>query len=177
MFPQPQTCNSRNSERSKYLTVRHVMEIVFHVMCLTCQLQNMTAVSLCYCVPISVAARSKAWNCSHLACGDLRVRIPPGRMDVFRVCCQVEVSATGLSLDQRCPIECSPSVISKPQRLGGPGPLRLSSHGKIYILLLKACYIVWITLIASYSLFTNILINNCMDEGENTEQECVTWET
>jgi len=90
-------------------------------------------------------------------------------MYVFRVSCQVKVSATGRSLDRRCPIECNPSVISKPQRLGGPDPLRLSSHGK-KILLFKACYIVWITLNASYSLFTIFIINNCKDEGENTEQ-------
>ena len=46
------------------------MELVFHVMCLTCQLQNVTAISVYYFAPIPVAARSKAWDCSYLACWD-----------------------------------------------------------------------------------------------------------
>ena len=42
---------------------------------------------------------------------ELRVRIPPGAwMSVVRVvCCQVEVSASGLSLVQRSPTECGVS--------------------------------------------------------------------
>ena len=84
---------------------------------------------------------------------------PAEGMDVFRVCCQVEVSATGRSLVQMSPIEGNPSVISKRQRLVGPDPLRLSSRGKKKKLLLRACYVVWISMIASYSLFRNVIIN------------------
>jgi hypothetical protein len=42
---------------------------------------------------------------------------------VNAVCCQVEVSATGLSPVQRSPTDCGVSlcVISKPQLRGGPG--------------------------------------------------------
>ena len=38
------------------------------------------------------------------------------------VCCQVEVSATGRSLIQRIPSDCSLSVIAKPGQREGPGP-------------------------------------------------------
>jgi hypothetical protein len=129
--PQRQTCNSRRSMKSKYLTIRHELEIVFHVMCLTYQLQDMTTISVYYRVPVLVVARSKAWDCSCLACWDCGFESRWGEWMYF-MCCQVEVSATGRSLVQRCPIECNPSVILKPHRLGGSSPLRLSSHG-IYI--------------------------------------------
>ena len=40
------------------------------------------------------------------------------------VCCQIEVSASGLSLVQRSPTECvCVSVMVKPRKGGGPGPL------------------------------------------------------
>ena len=91
IFPQPPTFNSRCSEKNKYLTIRHVMEIVFHVMCLTCQLRNMTAISVYYCAPIPLAARSKAWVCSHLVCWDC------GFVSRRRnVCLSCELSSKGL---------------------------------------------------------------------------------
>jgi hypothetical protein len=77
--------------------------------------------------PIPVAA----WVCGSRLLG-LRVWIPPkgrgdGWISVSVVCCQVEVSATGWSLDQRSPTEYVwLSVISKPQQWGGLDPPVLS---------------------------------------------------
>jgi len=78
-------------------------------------------------LPVPVAARPKAWVCG---------REPPeivgsnstGDTDVYRefcVCCQVEVSARGLSLFQSSPTDCGASVrvIYKPSERKGPGPL------------------------------------------------------
>jgi hypothetical protein len=69
-------------------------------------------------VPIPVAVRSKAWVCGRSLAG-IVVSTPTGVMDVLSlvsvVCCQVEVSETGLSLVQRSPIECGVSVIVKPR--------------------------------------------------------------
>jgi hypothetical protein len=60
-------------------------------------------------VPVPVAARSETWVCENSV-----GKSPAGGMDVCLslvsvVCCQVEVSATGLSLVQRSPTECSVS--------------------------------------------------------------------
>jgi len=55
----------------------------------------------------------------------LRVRIPPGDWClsvVSVVCCQVELSATGWSLVQRSPTECSVGL-SECDNEGDPGPL------------------------------------------------------
>ena len=64
----------------------------------------------------------------------LRVRIPPGHESLSLVnvlCCQVPVSASGRSFVQLSPTKCGVSVISKPQKQGGQGPLRQSNHEKI----------------------------------------------
>jgi hypothetical protein len=59
--------------------------------------------------PIPVAARSKVWVCGRSLVGSN----PAGSMDVLSlvsvVCCQAEVSASGCSLVQRSPTECSVS--------------------------------------------------------------------
>jgi hypothetical protein len=77
-----------------------------------------------FCVPIPVAARSRAWVCGRSLAG-MVVSKPAGRMDVcvlyvcVHVCvcvyvcvcvfCQVQVSASGWSLVQRTPTECGVS--------------------------------------------------------------------
>ena len=63
--------------------------------------------------PIPVAARSKAWVCGRSLVGIVGSN-PAGGMDVCLlwvgvVCCQVEVSASRLSLVQRSPTECGVS--------------------------------------------------------------------
>ena len=54
-----------------------------------------------------MAARSETWVCGRWLAGIVSSN-PAGSMDVclFRVLCQVEVSATGRSLVQRSPTEC-----------------------------------------------------------------------
>ena len=64
-----------------------------------------------YTKPIPVAARSKAWVCGRSLAGTAGSN-PAGGMDVCLVSvvrCQVEVFATGWSLVQRSPTECSVS--------------------------------------------------------------------
>jgi hypothetical protein len=73
-----------------------------------------------YIWPIPVAARSKAWVGGRSLVGDCgfgsRRRL--GCLSLVSVvCCQVEVAAMGLSLDQKSPADCGVSlcVIVKPQ--------------------------------------------------------------
>jgi hypothetical protein len=57
-------------------------------------------------MPVPVAARSAANRLLRLWIG-----IPPGLGCLSVVCCQVEVSASGLSLVQRSPTDCSSSCV------------------------------------------------------------------
>ena len=59
---------------------------------------------------IPVAARSKAWVCGHSSAG-IAGSNRAWRVDVcsYNVLCQVQVSATGLSLAQRSSTECGVS--------------------------------------------------------------------
>jgi hypothetical protein len=63
-------------------------------------------------LPISVAARSMAWVCDRLFAGIVGSN-PAGGMDhlsvVIGVCCEVGVSASGLSLLHRSPTDCGVS--------------------------------------------------------------------
>jgi hypothetical protein len=83
-----------------------------------------------FCRSNSVAAPSKAWVYGLSLAGVVGSN-PARGMDVCLLlsvgCCRVEVSATGLSLVQRSPIECGVSVIEEPRR-GGLGLLGLSGH-------------------------------------------------
>jgi hypothetical protein len=61
---------------------------------------------------IPVAERSRSWVCGRLPTG-IADSNPAGDMDVCCkccVCCQVEVSAMGLSLIQRSPTDCGASL-------------------------------------------------------------------
>ena len=66
-----------------------------------------------------MAARSKAWVCGRLPAGIARSN-PAGGTVVSDACSQVEVSAKGLSLVEKSPIECGVclSVIAKPHTGG-----------------------------------------------------------
>jgi len=64
------------------------------------------------CKPVPVAARSKAWVCDRSLPGNLGFEARGGHVCLSVasvVCCQVEVSATGLSLFQRSPTGCGVS--------------------------------------------------------------------
>jgi hypothetical protein len=64
-------------------------------------------------MPIPVAARFKAWVYGRSLTGIVGSNLTGG-MDVCLVsvvCCQVEVSSTGLSLVQRSPTECGVSKV------------------------------------------------------------------
>ena len=57
-------------------------------------------------MPVPVAERSKAWVWGRSS-AEIVGSNPTGDMDVCPVvCCQVEVSATSLSLTQRSPTDC-----------------------------------------------------------------------
>jgi len=62
-------------------------------------------------MPISVAARSKAWVCGRSLAGIVGSNPAGAWMSVLSVVrCQVEVSATGRSLVQRSPTDCDASL-------------------------------------------------------------------
>jgi hypothetical protein len=68
-----------------------------------------------------VAARSKAWVCGRALAGTAGSNVARGHegLSLVRVvCCQAEVSASGLSLVQRSPTDCGVrlSVILKPRQ-------------------------------------------------------------
>jgi hypothetical protein len=66
-----------------------------------------------------MAARYKAWGCSRSLAGIPGWNSAGGHgclSVVSDVCCQVEVSASGLSLVQRSPTECGLSVMGKPPK-------------------------------------------------------------
>ena len=74
-----------------------------------------------------MAARSNAWVCGPLACWDCGFESLLGhdRLSLVSVvCCQVEVSATGLSLVQRSPNECGVSVCDQGTSHRRPRPTR-----------------------------------------------------
>jgi hypothetical protein len=75
-------------------------------------------------VPIPATARFMAWvlGCSQLG---LWIRIPPKAcMSVNVVCSQLEISASGWSLVQRKPTECSVSVCGRDIWIMRPSPNR-----------------------------------------------------
>jgi hypothetical protein len=76
------------------------------------RVSHYTAILLRYltALPIPVAARSKAWVCGRALAGVVGSN-PAGCMHVclLYLCCQVEVSASGWSLVQRCRTECGVS--------------------------------------------------------------------
>lgn len=73
-----------------------------------------------YLIPLIVW--SKAWVCGRSLAGTAASNSAWAWMSV---CCQVEVSATGLSLVRRSPTEYGVclSMISKPEQHAGPSPL------------------------------------------------------
>jgi hypothetical protein len=76
---------------------------------------------------ILVAGRSRAWVCGRSLTGITGSNSDRGHgclSLVIVVCCQVEVSATGLSLVQRSPAECDleTSTMRWPRNKGSVGP-------------------------------------------------------
>ena len=66
-----------------------------HELCLGCLSGRRYKTCNCFLLPISVAARSKAWVYGRLLAGIVGSN-PTGGLSVLSVvCCQVEVSATG----------------------------------------------------------------------------------
>ena len=87
---------------------------------------------MCIFVHRSQWLRGLRRGCAAISLAEIVGSYPAGGMYVFRVCCRVKVSATCRSLDQRCPIECNPSVISEPQRLEAPVHYGCQTMEKIY---------------------------------------------
>jgi hypothetical protein len=72
--------------------------------------------------------RFKATICTHPLAGDCGFEFLRGRKcNLWVLCCQVAVSATGRSLVQRSPTDCGMSlcVIEKLEEIGGCGPRRV----------------------------------------------------
>jgi len=83
-------------------------------------------------MPISVAARSKAWVYGRSLAGIVGSNPAGAWMSVLSVvCCQVEVSATGWSLVQRGPTDYDASlcVIKNEEAMARVGPQRHKGRG------------------------------------------------
>jgi hypothetical protein len=92
----------------------------------------------------------------------LWVRVPPGAWIsvVSVVCCQVEVSATSLSLVQKSPTDFSVlRVIYKPRDSGGPDPmgaLRPKTKKQAVLLIALPLFLLFILLLLLSILFRRI---------------------
>jgi len=93
-------------------------------------------------LPVPVAARSKAWVC---CCSPTESvgSSPNGGMSVVSVvCCQVEVSATGLSLVQRSPLSvCCECCVSGRDLCDGLIPCPEESYGCLSVVSVVCCQV------------------------------------
>ena len=112
-----------NTLANNIVTVALITRITIYDAYLNTKVSVVTTVTIIF-LPLSVAVRSKMWVCGRSP-AEIVGSNPIGRHGdlsfVIIVCCQVEVSATDLSLVQRSPTDCGASlcVIKKPRKRRG----------------------------------------------------------